>query len=96
MKDISNWFFNGIPSYPNPIPDEIRKRLPKFTGSNAVTCEEHLKSFTDVIDDYNIELDDVIMKLFLQSLIEDARDWFRNLPHASICSWEQFKCFFKE
>lgn len=40
-----------------------------------------------MIDDYNIELDDVIMKPFVQSLTEDARDWFRNLPHANICSW---------
>lgn len=88
--------FFGIPDYPNVFPDEIRKKLPKFTGNNVITCEEHLKIFMDVIDDYNVEPDDVVMKLFVQSLTEDARDWFRGFPHASIGSWNEFKNCFKE
>lgn len=79
--------FTGIPGYPNPILEEIRKKLPKFIGSNVVTCEEYLKKFIDVIDDYNIVPDDVIMNLFVQSLTKDSRDWFRALRHGSIGSW---------
>lgn len=34
------------------------------------------------------------MKLFVHSLVEDARDCFRRLPDDSICSWEDLeKCF---
>lgn len=33
--------FDGIPSFPNPIPKEMRKRLPKFSGNNVITCEDN-------------------------------------------------------
>ena len=64
--------FDGILGFPNPIPQEMRKRFPKFVWNNIVTCEDHLRSFLDMMSDYEIEAEDVIMKLFVQSLIEDA------------------------
>ena len=76
--------FDGIPGFPNPIPQEMRKRLPKFAGNNVVTCEDHLRSFLDMMSDYEIEAEDVMMKLFVQSLTEDAREWFKRLPELSI------------
>ena len=57
--------FDGIPSFPNPIPQEMRKRLPKFVGNNAITCEDHLRSFLDMMSDYEVEVEDVIMKFFV-------------------------------
>ena len=56
----------------------MRKRLPKFGGNNAITCEDHLRSFLDMMSDYEVEVKDVMMKLFVQSLTEDAREWFKS------------------
>ena len=57
--------FDGILGFPNPIPQEMRKRLPKFFGNNAITCEDHLRIFLDMMSDYEVEAEDVIMKLFV-------------------------------
>ena len=52
----------------------MRKRLPKFVGNNFITCEDHLRSFLDMMSDFEVEAKDVIMKLFVQSLTKDARE----------------------
>ena len=88
--------FDGIPSFPNPIPQEMRKRLPKFVGNNAITCEDHLRSFLDMMSDYEVEAKDVMMKFFVQSLIEDAREWFKRLLESSIWDWKDIEYYFKE
>lgn len=66
--------FDGIPDYPNAFRANIRDKVTKFSGNNAISCEEHLRLFVDMLNDYEIEHDDVFMKLFVQSLVEDARD----------------------
>ena len=62
----------------------MRKRLPKFFGNSAITCEDHLRSFLDMMSDYEVKVEDVIMKLFVQSLNEDAIEWFKRFPELSI------------
>ena len=60
--------------------------LSKFSGNNAISCEDHLRSFLDLVNDYEIQHEDVVMTLFVQSLTKDAREWFKRLPHESIAS----------
>lgn len=74
----------------------MRDRLHKFARNNAISAEEHLKSFGDLINDYEIMDEDVIMKLFVQSLVDDVRAWYRDLPMNRIGSWEDFKNCFQE
>ena len=88
--------FLGIPDAPNPISFDLRDKVVKFFGNNVVTGEEHLRVFIDMLNDYEIEHEDVVMKLFVHYLIEDARDWFRRLPDESICSWSDLESLFKE
>ena len=57
--------FDGTPRFPNPILQEMRKRLPKFSRNNVITCEDHLRSFLDIMSDYEVEAKDVIMKFFV-------------------------------
>lgn len=68
----------------------------KFVGNNVVTTEEHLKYFMDMLNDYDVEHEYVVMKLFIQSLVEYARDWYRGLPNASISSWDEFEMCLEE
>jgi len=67
---------------------EYQKYMPKFTGTEAVTAEEHLESFYSYADNLDISEDDVWMRVFVQSLDGEARKWFIELPHRSITEIE--------
>ena len=88
--------FVGIPSAPHPITFYLRDKVVKFFRNNVVTNEEHLRVFIDMLNDYEVEHEDVVMKLFLHFLIEDERDWFKRLPDDNICSWSDLESLFKE
>jgi len=62
--------------------------MPKFTGTEGVTTQEHLESFYSYADNLDISEDDVWMRVFIQSLDGEARMWFRELPHRSIIDIE--------
>ena len=74
----------------------LRDKVIKFSKNNVVTGEEHLKKFIDMLNDYEVEHEDVVMKLFVHSLTEDARDWFRRFLDDSINSWNDLETLFKE
>ena len=61
-----------------------------------LSTKDHLRSFLDMMSDYEIEAKDVMMKLFVQSLTEDAREWFKRLPELSFMEWKDIEYFFKE
>ena len=67
---------------------EYQKYMPKFTGTEGVTAEEHLESFYSYADNLDISENDVWMRVFVQSLDGEARKWFRELPHRSITDIE--------
>ena len=75
---------------------DLRDKVVNFSGNNVVTGEEHLRIFIDMLNDYEVEHEDVVMKLFVHSLTEDVRDWFRRLPDDSITSWSDLEKLFKE
>lgn len=51
---------------------DYRKRLPKFSGNNAVTIEDLLEAFLKYVDDLEVEHEDVLMKMFVQTHEGDA------------------------
>jgi hypothetical protein len=70
-----------------PVGDYL-KYMPKFTGEEDITAEEHLASFYSYADNLNIENEDVWMRVFVQSLDGEARKWFRGLTPGSIVGIE--------
>ena len=62
--------------------------IPKFTGAEGVSAEEHLESFYCYADNLDINEEDVWMRVFVQSLDGEARKWFRELPPRSIADIE--------
>ena len=96
MEKYRKISFVGIPGAPHPISFDLRDKVVKFSVNNAVTGEEHLRIFIDMLNDYEVEHEDVVMKLFVHSLTEDLRDWIRRLPDDSITSWSDFEKLFKE
>jgi len=57
--------FDGIPGYPNAIDKHLRLQVPKFSGNNTVSGEDHLKAFQNVMDNFEVEHEDVFMKSFM-------------------------------
>ena len=96
METYRQLFFEGILGFTNPIPDQVWDKLPKFSGNNIVTSDEHLKSLIDVVNDYEFVHEHAIMKPFVQSLTVNVRDWYRALPAKSIHSWYDLQHSFKE
>jgi hypothetical protein len=78
-----------LPQPMNPLPTgDYLKYMPKFTGEEDITAEEHLAAFYSYADNLNIENEDVWMRVFVQSLDGEVRKWFRRLAHRSIVGIE--------
>jgi hypothetical protein len=89
--------FVAIPNHPHDLPTgEYHKRLPKFAGNYGVSVEDHLTDFLKVVDDCEVEYEDVVMRMFVQTLEGDARIWYKSLPDASIDGWDSFQEKFTE
>lgn len=85
----------SIPGYPNVMPKESHKWLPKFTGNNVVTPEEYIYAIDMALENEGVEHEDIAMKLLAMSLNEDAQRWFKSLPDNHLASYEDFAKFFK-
>ena len=81
--------FNGIHSFPNTMPYDLRMYLPKFNGNHENSASHHVQMFSGLIGNFEIAHEDVNMKLFVQTLEDDARDWFSFLLACSISSWDE-------
>jgi hypothetical protein len=74
-----------LPQPMNALPaGDYLKYMPKFTGEEDITAEEHLSAFYSYAENHNIENEDVWMRVFVQSLDGEARKWFRGLTPGSI------------
>jgi hypothetical protein len=75
---------------------EYRDRLPKFTGSNTIFVEDHLNAFLKFVDDLEIEHEDVVMKMFMQTLEGDVEHDTNLSKQGSIDGWDSFQKKFIE
>jgi hypothetical protein len=80
--------FTNVYGFPNTVPDmkiwvDI---LPKFGEYEDDNPGQHLFEFHKLMEELNIHHEDVLMKLFMFSLEQDARLWYKSLPHSSIPS----------
>jgi hypothetical protein len=74
-----------LPQPMNALPaTEYLKYMPQFTREGDMTAEEHLSSFYRFAEIQAIENEDVWMRVFVQSLDGDARDWFKDFPPRSV------------
>jgi hypothetical protein len=73
------------------LPINYTNNLPRFDGENAnITAEKHIQRFEDFLDLYEVEADDVYIRMFSLSLQGKVKNWFKNLPAASINNFHQF------
>jgi hypothetical protein len=55
-----------------------------------ITAEKHIQNLEDFLDLFEVEEDDVCIRMFSLSLLGKVKDWFKNLPAASISNFHQF------
>ena len=60
----------------HPLPTSSRKNFPKFLGDGKVTVDEHIKAFFVATHILGVAHKDVVVRLFVETLIENVADWF--------------------
>lgn len=75
---------------PGAIPQDYQSKITYFDGTGTYTSQQHTKKMTDYFENYEIDADDVRMKIFVQSLTGDVRTWFRALPINTIADPDSF------
>ena len=89
--------FVAFPDYPHDLPThKWLKRIPLFAGRLGELVEDHLDKFLQVVWDFNVEHEDVVMRMFVPTLEWEARAWYKSLPDASIDGWDSFQDKFIE
>jgi len=74
----------NLPANPGALPQDYESKIPSFKGIGTYTAQQHTNKMTEYFESYEIDVDDVKMKVFVQSLTEDVRIWFRALHANSI------------
>ena len=75
------------------FPDNYYKYLCRFDGENGIIAQKHIQGFKNYLDLFEIDEDDVIIRLFSLSLQSRVKSWLKNLPIASISNSKQFSNF---
>jgi hypothetical protein len=88
--------FSVVPGFPNvvPTPNEWGDYLPIFRERKEDNPAQHLHEFHELMHQWEIHHEDVLMKMFMFSLAGDARQWYHSLPPASISSLGEFHAAF--
>ena len=77
------------------LPKGAREVLPKFSGDGKRSTDEHLNAFNTTCAVLGIATKNVALRLFVQTLIDDATDWFHHLPQGSITNWATMRNAFE-
>lgn len=94
FRGYTPFCYDGIPSFLNKIPNEIKKYLSKFNRNQCPSARKHVQAFSDLMYDFDVCHEDLWMRLFVQTLEGDEREWFSFLPIASFSSWDELiSCF---
>jgi len=83
-----------LPPVLNPLPKNHLEYLPRFDGENGVTAQKHIQAFEDYLNIFEVEDEDVSIRLFALSFQSEVRTWFKALPEASISNLQQFSKLF--
>jgi hypothetical protein len=95
-RRFSPFNFSVVPGFPNvvPTPNEWVDYFPIFREHKEDNPAQHLHEFHELMLQWEIHHEDVLMKMFMFSLAGDAREWYQSLPPASISSLGEFHAAF--
>lgn len=74
-----------LPQNLDDMPVDYQRKIPLFDGTpDGVTAQYHVDKMTDFFDLHEFDVENVIMRLFVQTFGGEVRKWFRALSAASI------------
>jgi len=62
-----------LPANPGAMPQDYQRKITYFDGAGTYTAQQHTKKIMDYFENYEIDDNDVRMKIFVQSLTGDVR-----------------------
>jgi hypothetical protein len=68
--------------------------LPTFSGDGVMDPKIHMDLFLNMCEIHLVEHDDVMVRLFLQTLTGLAYEWYMSLPSRSISSFDDLEAMF--
>jgi hypothetical protein len=68
--------------------------LKEFSGDATIDAKRHVDLFLDVCHFHLVEYDDVMVRLFLQTLSGQAYEWYTTFPTISIGSFDDLENMF--
>jgi hypothetical protein len=68
--------------------------LKTFSRDGTIDAKRHIDLFLDVCDFHLVEHDDIMVRLFLQTLSGQAYEWYTTFPTRSIRSFDDFEAMF--
>jgi hypothetical protein len=74
---------------------KFKEHLPRFSGNNTVTTNEHLVAFYNACHNIGANDNDTCMRLFVNSLEGMAMDDFFDLPPNILSTWEELAYWFR-
>jgi hypothetical protein len=84
--------FVAFPDYPQDLPTrKWLKRIPLFAGRLGESVNDHLDKFLQVVWEFNVEHEDVVMRMFVSTLEREARAWYKPLHDASLMDGIPFR-----
>lgn len=67
------------------MPADYQRKIPLFDGTpHGVTTQQHVDRMIDLFNLHEIDVENVTMRLFVQTFGGEVRKWFRALPVASV------------
>ena len=79
-----------LPAILHDLPQNYSQRISLFDGEGGITTKQHVEKFEYFVDLEEVDYVDVKMRLFAQSLSGEAKKWFKDLPVASILTFQDF------
>lgn len=72
------------------MPQHYQNKIVQFDGIGTYTAQQLTKKMIDFFELHEIDIGDVQMRLFAQTLVDDVRTWYRSLPTNSIDTLDVF------
>lgn len=75
----------ALPQNLHDMPADYQSKIPMFDGTpQSVSAQQHIDKMANFCDLYEIDEEDVTMRLFVQTFEGEVRKWFRGLTARSI------------
>ena len=78
-----------LPQVLNDMSADYQRKIHIFDATQSITAQQHVDKMNDFFHLHEVEAENVMMRLFVQSFRGEVRKWFRALPLGTICTLQE-------